>query len=61
MALFGMINRGLGPMGSFPFGLLASTIGAPWTVALCGVLAVALIGYIALGRQLRDAKPIAEA
>jgi predicted MFS family arabinose efflux permease len=62
MALFGMINRGLGPMGSFPFGLLASAIGAPWTVALCGVLSVLLIGYIALARpQLRAAKPIGEA
>ena len=62
MALFGMINRGLGPMGSFPFGLLASAIGAPWTVAICGFLTFALIGYIALLRpQLRAAKPIGEA
>lgn len=61
MALFGMINRGLGPMGSFPFGLLASSIGAPWTVSICGALTVALIGYIALLRpQLRSAKPIGE-
>jgi MFS family permease len=62
MALFGMINRGLGPMGSFPFGLLASAIGAPLTVALCGVLTVGLIGYLALLRsQLRAATPIGEA
>jgi hypothetical protein len=62
MALFGMINRGLGPMGSFPFGLLASAVGASWTVSLCGVLTVALIGYITLLRpQLRFAKPIGEA
>jgi MFS family permease len=61
MALFGMINRGLGPMGSFPFGLLASSVGAPWTVSICGALTVALIGYIALLRpQLRSAKPIGE-
>ncbi|HEX2226442.1 MAG TPA: MFS transporter [Candidatus Binatia bacterium] len=61
MALFGMINRGLGPMGSFPFGLLASSIGAPWTVSICGALTIALIGYIALLRpQLRSAKPIGE-
>jgi MFS family permease len=61
MALFGMINRGLGPMGSFPFGLLASAVGAPSTVALCGILTVALIGYITLARpQLRAAKPIGE-
>jgi hypothetical protein len=62
MALFGMINRGLGPMGSFPFGLLASAIGAPWTVSLCGLLTVGLIGYLALCRpQLRAAKAISEA
>jgi MFS family permease len=29
MSLFGLINRGLGPMGSFPFGLIATAIGAP--------------------------------
>lgn len=27
MSLFGLINRGLGPVGSFPFGLIASGIG----------------------------------
>jgi MFS family permease len=62
MALFGMINRGLGPMGSFPFGLVATAIGAPWTVSICGFLTVGLIGYLALGRpQLRAAKTISEA
>jgi hypothetical protein len=38
MSLFGLINRGLGPMGSFPFGLVAAAIGAPWTVAICGFI-----------------------
>jgi predicted MFS family arabinose efflux permease len=38
MALFGLINLGLGPMGSFPFGVFATWIGALWTVALCGCL-----------------------
>jgi predicted MFS family arabinose efflux permease len=37
MSLFGLINRGLGPMGSLPFGLIAAAIGAPWTVATCGL------------------------
>jgi hypothetical protein len=61
MALFGMINRGLGPMGSFPFGLLASAIGAPSTVAICGFLTVGLIGYISILRpQLRAARAIGE-
>jgi hypothetical protein len=48
-------------MGSYPFGLVASAIGAPRTVSICGVLAVGLIAYIVLGRpQLRAAKPIGE-
>lgn len=61
MSLFGLINRGLGPMGSFPFGLLATWVGAPWTVAGCGVLTVALVAYI-VRRQpaLRAAAPIGD-
>jgi MFS family permease len=61
MSLFGLINRGLGPMGSFPFGLVATAIGAPWTVAACGFLTVGSIGYVTLyNPQLRRAKPIGE-
>jgi hypothetical protein len=37
MSLFGLINRGLGPMGSLPFGLIAAAIGPPWTVAASGL------------------------
>lgn len=60
MSLFGLINRGLGPMGSFPFGLVAATIGAPWTVAICGLVTVVLTAYMTLLRSyLRSAKPIA--
>ena len=51
MSLFGLINRGLGPMGSFPFGLLATAIGAPWTVSACGVLTVLLVGYVVFYRS----------
>lgn len=59
MALYGLINRGLGPMGSFPFGLVATAIGAPWTVAFCGVLTIGLAAYMVLYRQqLRQAQPI---
>jgi MFS family permease len=55
MSLFGLINRGLGPMGSFPFGVLATAIGAPSTVAACGFLTIALIAYVAFYRfPLRD-------
>jgi hypothetical protein len=61
MALFGLINRGLGPMGSFPFGLIASAFGAPWTVAACGILAIVSVGYVVLRRsELRAAKPMSE-
>ncbi|HSK29867.1 MAG TPA: MFS transporter, partial [Candidatus Limnocylindria bacterium] len=50
MSLFGLINRGLGPMGSFPFGLVATAIGAPRTVAGCGLLTVGAVAYAALYR-----------
>jgi predicted MFS family arabinose efflux permease len=61
MSLFGLVNRGLGPMGSFPFGLIAAAIGAPWTVAICGLLTVGLIAYISFSQSsLRSAKPIGE-
>jgi len=62
MSLFGLINRGLGPMGSFAFGLIATVIGAPWTVAACGFLTVASVAYVVIySSQLRDAKAVGEA
>ncbi|MGZ8490017.1 MAG: MFS transporter [Candidatus Binatia bacterium] len=61
MSMFGLINRGLGPMGSFPFGLIATWIGAPWTVAICGGLTVSLVGYVVHFRKsLRNAKAVGE-
>jgi len=61
MSLFGLINRGLGPMGSFPFGLIATVVGAPWTVAVCGFLTVGSVAYAVLYlADLRHAKPIDE-
>jgi hypothetical protein len=58
MSLFGLINRGLGPMGSFPFGLIATIVGAPWTVAVCGLLTVGSVAYAVRYRtDLRHAKP----
>ncbi len=61
MSMFGLINRGLGPMGSFPFGLIATWIGAPWTVAICGILTIGLVGYVVNFRTtLRDAKAVGE-
>ena len=62
MSLFGLINRGLGPMGSFPFGLIATSVGAPGTVAACGFLTVAAVAYFVLFRSpLHRARPIGEA
>jgi MFS family permease len=59
MSLYGLINRGLGPMGAFPFGLIATAIGAPATVAISGVLTIGLVGYFVLyRRQLRQAQPL---
>ena len=61
MSLFGLINRGLGPMGSFPFGLIATVIGAPWTVSICGVLAIGLVAHVAFYQSnLRQARPVGE-
>ena len=61
MSLFGLINRGLGPMGSFPFGVMATAIGAPSTVATCGFLTIGLIAYVAFYRcPLRDSDPVGE-
>jgi hypothetical protein len=63
MSLFGLINRGLGPMGSFPFGMgmVAAAIGAPWTVAICGFITVGMIAYLTFSRlDLRTAQPISE-
>jgi predicted MFS family arabinose efflux permease len=59
MSLFGLINRGLGPMGSFPFGLIATAIGAPWTVSACGLLTIVLVAYTVWCRpHLRQARAI---
>lgn len=61
MSLFGLINRGLGPMGSFPFGLVATFVGAPSTVAACGVFTTAAAAYLVLHRsRLKQARPIGE-
>lgn len=56
MSMFGLINRGLGPMGSFPFELMATWVGAPWTVAICGIVTVGSVAHVTLARpQLREA------
>lgn len=62
MSLFGLINRGLGPMGSFPFGLIATLIGAPLTVRICGFLTIGLASAVLhWSPHLRQAKRMGEA
>jgi len=62
MSLFGLINRGLGPMGSFPFGLIATLIGAPLTVGICGFLTISLASAVLhWSPHLRQAKRMGEA
>jgi hypothetical protein len=48
MALYGLINRGLGPMGAFPIGAIATFLGVPLTIALGGVITVGIISYATL-------------
>ncbi len=48
MSLYGLLNRGLGPMGAFPMGALATLIGAPITVAFGALLGVTMTVYVTL-------------
>lgn len=61
MALFGMINRGLGPMGAFPIGAVAIYLGTPPTIALGGAVAIVMAAYIVLGKpHLRQVHLVGE-
>ncbi|MBI2988177.1 MAG: MFS transporter [Deltaproteobacteria bacterium] len=56
MSLYGLVNRGLGPMGAFPIGAIATWLGAPLTISLGGLLAIAMTAYLTLSRpHLREA------
>jgi len=58
MALFGMINRGLGPMGAFPIGWLAVYLGTAETVGLGGAVAIVMAAYIVLRKShLKEVRP----
>ena len=48
MALFAMMFLGMAPFGALLAGFLAESIGARWTVGLCG--AACLLGGLLLGR-----------
>jgi hypothetical protein len=54
MALFGLLNRGLGPMGAFPLGSLAAWIGAPLALAIAAVLGVAGTGWVTLRKRYSE-------
>lgn len=48
-------------VSSFPFGITATVFGAPWTVAVCAALTVALLAYVVLfDWLLRRSKLIGE-
>ena len=56
MSLFGLINRGLGPTGAFPIGVIGTWLGAPLTISLGGLLAIGMAAYETLGKpHLRQA------
>ncbi len=61
MSLYGLINRGLGPMGALPIGALATKFGAPLTIAFGGILAIITSAYVTLrGSHWRNVKAIGE-
>jgi MFS family permease len=41
MSVYSMMLIGLGPIGALAAGALAARIGAPWTIAICGVASLA--------------------
>ena len=62
MSLYGLLNRGLGPMGAFPMGALASWFGAPVIIALGAALGVCMTVYVTLwSPHLRKAGVLGEA
>lgn len=61
MSLYGLINRGLGPMGAFPLGIIATWLGAPLTISLGGLLAIMATAHVTLAKPyLRQAAPLGE-
>ena len=61
MSLYGLLNRGIGPMGAFPMGALATWIGAPITIAVGALLGVGMTVYVTLwSPHLRKAGVLGE-
>ncbi len=61
MSLYGLFNRGLGPMGAFPMGIFATWFGAPVTIAMGAVVGMGITVYITLwSPHLRRAGSLAE-
>ena len=50
MSVYSMMLIGIGPIGALIGGALAARIGAPWTVAICGM--ASLVGAAAFASQL---------
>jgi len=48
MSLYGLLNRGLGPMGALPMGIVATWFGAPITVVIGALLGFSVTAYVTL-------------
>jgi MFS family permease len=57
MSVYAMTFMGMAPFGSLLAGSLAHTLGAPWTVALGG--AIAILGALVFGLKLPALRPAA--
>jgi MFS family permease len=55
MGLFGLLNRGLGPVGAFPLGVAAAAIGAPLALSIAAVLAVFGTAFVTLRKPYSQA------
>lgn len=54
MAFFGLLNRGLGPMGALPLGSVAAWIGAPIAMSIAAILAMAGTGWVTLRKPYSE-------
>jgi MFS family permease len=59
MAVCSMMFMGMAPLGSLMAGGIAHAIGAPMTVAVCGVISI--IGGIVFATRLSTLRPVAQA
>jgi MFS family permease len=57
MSVYAMTFMGMAPMGALLAGSLAHNLGAPWTVAIGGM--VAIVGAAVFGMRLPVHRPVA--